>query len=127
MLPFLPMPSCRGSKCGTVGISVDKHFAGQIPKYSSSLMSGCGQSKKKNGLLELECVTLIEAHSSIVLNIEHPVRCYSNNGFCYAACAVHVTIFSTGSPIYGTTCSYSSHQFFWLLLVKTMMNESALE
>ena len=28
--------------------------------------------------------------------IEHLVMCCSNNGFCYVACTVHVTIFSTG-------------------------------
>ena len=50
----------------------------------------------KNGRLEWECVTPIEAHSLGVLKIEHWSRaCLATLTF-YAACTVHVTIFSTG-------------------------------
>ena len=53
----------------------------------------------KNGQLELECVTPIEAHGRdywTVLKIEHLVMCLATMGYVYTACPVHVTIFNTG-------------------------------
>ena len=72
----------------------------------------------KNKQLEKECVTPIEAHSLVkiielhVLKLEHPVTCLATMGYVYAACTIHVTIFSTG----GNSRSYSSLPFIYTLI-----------
>ena len=53
----------------------------------------------KNGWLEQECITPIEARTPVkIIKIEHMITCLATMAYVYAAaCTIPVTIFSAGS------------------------------
>ena len=76
---------------------------------NNNLAYGRVKSKYKNGWLEKECVTPIEAHSlvNIIPKIEHPVTCLATMAYVYVQlCAVLFLVLAVNSEWFQILQSY---------------------